>query len=112
MNYFEHLEAGKYDYSANDYGEVVRDLEKYPCAVPGPPGLDDLRWNSPVYVGERPRVKAEIIDKRASRSKPGLGACTTKIEVRNQNSEVVLSYESIVLISRKPIKSVADSWQN
>jgi len=47
-------------------------------------------------------VRGEIVDTTPSRSKPEIGSFRTHTIVTNQNDEVVMTFTSIVLISRRP----------
>jgi acyl dehydratase len=37
------------------------------------PGLEELRWTSPVYGGDRLTAQVEILDRALSRTRPGFG---------------------------------------
>ncbi len=64
-------------------------------------GIDDVRLPRPVFVNDALAVKATVIAKRDSKSKPHLGLLTHRTEVFNQNSEPVLSYVIPSLVYRK-----------
>ncbi len=66
-------------------------------------GIDDLRMPKPVLANDELNVVLTIVDKRESKSRPGLGIMMTKIEVINQHDEVVLSYVLSGLVSKKPL---------
>ncbi len=68
----------------------------------GSPGLDELRWLTPVYPGDVLRCETELIDKTPSRSKPNLGSFRSRTTVLNQNDIVVMTVVSIGLIQRRP----------
>ncbi|WP_025899713.1 MaoC family dehydratase [Sneathiella glossodoripedis] len=61
----------------------------------GSPGVDNLRWHKPVRPGDTLRVRTEVIDKKRSRSRPNMGTIFGKLEVINQQDEVVMSFNSI-----------------
>lgn len=65
-------------------------------------GIDELRMRKPVLVDDELNVKATVVSMRESKSRPGLGVMTTRIEVINQNGEVVLSYLLSGLVNRRP----------
>lgn len=67
----------------------------------GSPGLDELRWLKPVYPGDTLHVTSEVVDKRASRSRPQIGSVWSDLLVTNQHGEPVLKYRSIVMMLRK-----------
>lgn len=54
-------------------------------------GFDDLRYPRPVYYGDTIRAETEVVGKRLSRSKPGLGVVTFEHRAVNQRDEVVLT---------------------
>ena len=68
----------------------------------GSPGIDELRWPSPVRPGDRLRLRVEIEDARPSRSKPDRGVLRTRAELRNQHGETVLSLTAINFLRRRP----------
>lgn len=54
-------------------------------------GVDELRWRQIVRPGDVLQVHREVIEVRRSRSRPDRGTVRTRVEVKNQNDEVVLS---------------------
>jgi acyl dehydratase len=68
----------------------------------GSPGLDELRWLTPVYPGDILRVETEVVDKRPSRSRPDMGSFRSKATVLNQDDVVVMTCISIGLVRRRP----------
>ena len=68
----------------------------------GSPGLDELRWLKPVYPGDTLRCESEILEKRASKSRPEMGSYRSKGVVFNQHDEPVMSFITIGLIARRP----------
>jgi acyl dehydratase len=52
-------------------------------------GVDKLTWVKPVYADDVLRMNMEIVDIRASKSKPHLGFITMRIQAHNQNNELV-----------------------
>ncbi len=67
-------------------------------AALGAGGIDKLRWHKPVYPGDHLTGRFTVIHKRRSRSKPELGIFMNRVETLNQHDEVVMSYESTVMI--------------
>ncbi len=61
-------------------------------AVWGPsPGFRDLRWIKPVLAGDTVSYVNEVVDKRASGSRPGWGILTARTTGTNQRGEPVYS---------------------
>ena len=68
----------------------------------GAPGIDELRWRKPVYPGDTLTVKATIVEKTPSRSRPEIGSFRSDTVVSNQHGEPVMTFTSIVLMRRRP----------
>jgi len=60
----------------------------------GSPGIDDIRWIRPVYVGDTIRMTNTILDRRVSASKPDRGIVSTQWEGVNQHGETVITVRS------------------
>ncbi len=69
----------------------------------GSPGIDELRWLIPVRPGDELSVRATVIDKKRSLSKPDRGIVKTFIEAINQHKNIVMSFKSVnFMLSREP----------
>lgn len=69
----------------------------------GAPGMDEVRWLAPVRPGDTIHVVVEVLDKRASRSKPDRGIVTLSYTVLNQRDEEVMRYRTLQLMKlRRP----------
>lgn len=68
----------------------------------GSPGLDELRWLLPVKPGDTISARIEVLTVTPSRSKPDRGSLKTRMEVRNQRGEVVMTETASVLFRRRP----------
>ena len=56
----------------------------------GSPGLDEIRWLSPVRPGDTLRVRATVVESRRSLSRPDRGIIKTMIEAVNQEGRPVM----------------------
>ncbi len=54
-------------------------------------GVDELRWRQIVRPGDVLQVSRTIVEVRRSSSRPDRGTVKSRVEVKNQNGEVVLS---------------------
>ncbi|MEN2785859.1 MaoC family dehydratase [Sphingomonas qilianensis] len=81
---------------------VVANLTANKQAGLGSPGIDELRWLKPVYPGDTLRCETEILDKRASQSRPEMGSFRSRMTVLNQDDVVVMTFVSIGLIRTRP----------
>jgi len=64
----------------------------------GSPGVDELRWATPVRPGDTLRLRTKIIETRQSRSKPDRGLVHTRAELLNQDDRTVLSLTAINIL--------------
>jgi acyl dehydratase len=64
--------------------------------------VDELRWPQPVRPGDILKVETEILDMRASRSKPDRGVIRIRNVTTNQQGEVVQTFLAFVMIRRRP----------
>jgi len=64
-------------------------------------GFDELRIHAPGRVGDRLHATARCVDKRESRSKPDRGIVVSKMELTNQNGELVLSMNTTFIVTRR-----------
>ena len=68
----------------------------------GAAGVDELRWLKPVYPGDVLRCENEVLEVRASQSKPHIGSLRTQLTVFNQHDEPVMRFVAIGLMLRRP----------
>jgi acyl dehydratase len=64
-------------------------------------GVDELRWPRPVRPGDTLRLETEIVDVRASRSKPERGIIRIRNVTTNQHGEVVQTFLAHVMVRRR-----------
>jgi len=73
-----------------------------PVAVLGPsPGFRELKWLKPVYIGDTITYSTEVIETRASSSRPGWGLMTIRNTGVNQKGEPVISFISVAFVERR-----------
>ena len=70
------------------------------CSM-GSPGFDELRWLRPVRPGDTLHVAAEVMEKKASNSKPDRGILRMAYRIKNQKGEEVLTFLSMHLLRRR-----------
>lgn len=68
-------------------------------------GFRDLKWLKPVYVGDTIDYRVEVIETRASNSRPNVGLITTLATGANQKGEPVISFISTVFVERRTAAS-------
>ena len=67
----------------------------------GSPGLDEIRWKVPVRPGDTLHVVAEVLEVRASSSKPDRGIVRIHYTTVNQRGEAVLTFVGNQLLRRR-----------
>ncbi len=59
----------------------------------GAPGVENVRWQQPVFPGDVLSVRTRVLDARLSASRPGVGLLRTGWEVLNQRGEIVMTMQ-------------------
>lgn len=67
----------------------------------GAVGIDNLRWLKPVKPGDVLSVETEVIEARASASRPEMGSIRNRTTVIDQHGDAVMRFEPIVLYRRR-----------
>jgi acyl dehydratase len=67
-------------------------------------GIDELRWQKPVRPGDSLTVEREVVEVTRSRTRPDRGMIRTRVQVRNQDGEVVMT---LYTLGRVPARSDA-----
>ncbi len=67
----------------------------------GSPGVDELRWLSPLRPGDDLMLDVEVKEARASRSRPNVGIVTFGMRVRNAAGQVLLEATSPIMVQRR-----------
>ena len=68
----------------------------------GSPGMEHLRWIRPVRPGDTLRVKVEVVSSTPSASRGDRGRTGFIHTVVNQRDEVVMTYDCVVILARRP----------
>ncbi len=68
----------------------------------GSPGVDNIRWKKPVRPGDTLAFRRQVLEARASKSRPNAGLVKTRWEAVNQDGETVLSMEGWNMFGRRP----------
>ena len=102
QTHFGRLSASGWHTCAMMMAMLVENLKTTEQAGLGSPGQDELRWLKPVYPGDTLSLEVEVLDKRASQSRPEMGSYRSLITVRNQDGDAVMTTKAIGLISTRP----------
>jgi itaconyl-CoA hydratase len=61
-------------------------------------GWENVRITAPVFAGDTLYAESEVLDVRASRSRPGQGVVRVRTRGFNQRDETVIEFERTVLV--------------
>ena len=67
----------------------------------GAPGVDEVRWLKPLRPGTQIRVRATVLDKRASGSRPEMGFVKFFYEVLDEQDAVLTTLVCSMMIARR-----------
>ena len=67
----------------------------------GSPGLDNIRWQQPVYPGDVLSVRLTTLEARPMASRATVGLVLSKWETLNQHGEVVMSMQGWGMFGRR-----------
>lgn len=67
----------------------------------GSPGVDKVRWLSPLRPGDDLMLDVDVAAARVSRSRPEMGIVTFAMRVRNASGQVLLEAVSPIIIRRR-----------
>ncbi len=73
----------------------------------GSPGVDELCWTAPLRPGDDLTMDVEVLESRASRSKPEMGIVKFKVTVRNASGETLLVMITPLMIKRRTVVPAA-----
>ncbi len=62
------------------------------------PGFREMKWLKPVYVGDTISYSSEVVEVRASGSRPGWGLMSVRNTGTNQKGEPVITFISTVFV--------------
>jgi acyl dehydratase len=83
-------------------GALMHSSPEAGAAVVAGLGWDEVRFSSPVRVGDTLSVRFTCVATRPSASKPDRGIVRNKVEVLNQDGQVVLTSVHNLLMGRRP----------
>ncbi len=77
--------------------EITGDI-RWICGI----SWDNLRWNKPMRAGDSVRARAELLEKRASASRPERGVVVYRYALVNQDDEELFYCTSTNYVERRP----------
>jgi acyl dehydratase len=85
-------------------GLALRTRGRPPPAIVAFLGMDKVRFENPVFIGDTITVESEVIEARPSKSIPDAGILKFRNTVRNQHNENTATWETALVVRRKPKK--------
>ncbi|HEV2013348.1 MAG TPA: MaoC family dehydratase [Candidatus Dormibacteraeota bacterium] len=80
---------------------LVRNLIAQTSSL-GSPGMEELRWPAPVRPGDTLTGSVEVLEARASNSRPTMGIVRWRGELRNENGVLVMSAIGTNFFGKRP----------
>ncbi len=99
--HFGRLSASGWHTGAMTMAMLVENMKANPSAGLGSPGVDEIRWRTPVYPGDTLRVETEVLSKRQSTTKPEMGFVKSSVTVYNQDDVVVMTLISNGIVATR-----------
>lgn len=78
------------------------EMQAEPTATEIGLGWDEVRFQSPACAGDRLRLRGEIIEARASSTRPELGIIRSQLTLTNQRGETVIAFKAAAMVRRRP----------
>ena len=102
QTFFGRIAASGWHTCAMTMRMLVDDFTEHGLASLGSPGIDELRWKTPVYPGDTLRVESNVLDVRPSVSNTGMGIIRSQLRVFNQHDVEVLSMITNAMVRTRP----------
>jgi acyl dehydratase len=102
QTHFGRLAASGWHTCSMTMAMFVDYMQQHPQASLGAAGTDELRWLRPVFPSDVLRVETEVLEVRASKSRPEMGSIRTQMTTFNQDDQPVLRFIAIALLGRRP----------
>ncbi|HVZ51330.1 MAG TPA: MaoC family dehydratase [Pseudolabrys sp.] len=67
----------------------------------GGPGVDEVRWLKPLRPGTQVRIRATVLDTRASKSRPEMGLVKFLFEMLDDNDTVLTDLTTTLMLGRR-----------
>jgi len=67
-------------------------------------GVEELRWPRPVRPGDELRIESEVLEVRASKSRPDQGLIKVRTTTLNQENQPVQVFVGNLVVARRPVR--------
>lgn len=65
----------------------------------------EIKMLHPLFPGDTLQGHTEVLERRSSRSRPGMGIVTVRTTGSNQDDESIIEFERTILIPKRPSKN-------
>lgn len=106
QTHFGTLSASGWHTTALFMKMFVAEMQRQPgrqAASLGAMGVDELRWLRPLRPGDTLHGRSEVIDKKASQSRPEMGIVRSKVTIFNQDDKPILTMIPIAMWRTRPV---------
>ena len=73
----------------------------------GSPGVEFVRWRKPVLAGDTLTGRAEVVETRLSKSRPGIGLVTLLVSLTNQDGALACDFCAAVMFGTRSSGTVS-----
>jgi acyl dehydratase len=80
---------------------LIVDSDLHPAGGTVGAGTEELRWPRPVHPGDVLHVEGEVVEVRASRSRPTIGIVKIRCKTLNQSGEPVQISQPALIVPRR-----------
>ncbi len=102
QTHFGRLAASGWHSCAMAMAMLVEQMAADPIASRGAAGIDELRWRRPVHPGDTLDCETEVIDCQPAPGRDDIGRVRSRLTMRNQAGERVLTMIALTLIATRP----------
>ena len=106
-SHFGKLVAGGFQTAALAWALAQQTAVFAKCSIAGI-GVDKLRWTRPAQAGDTLTCRFQLLNKRASSSRPGQGVAEWRFDILNQDGDVVLTMQMTQLLKCRLSRGAID----
>jgi acyl dehydratase len=67
----------------------------------GAPGVDEVRWLRPLRPGTQIRIRATVLDTRASKSRPDMGLVKFGFDMLDEADAILTTLSTTLMLTRR-----------
>jgi acyl dehydratase len=86
---------------------MIADGVLHDSSAMGAPGVDEVRWITPLRPDDSITLRATVLDTRVSRSRPERGFVKFRFELINQSGTIIMTMMSSIMLGRREAGAAA-----